>query len=100
MFENRLKSEIEAFIKLVKDRKFVLGVRSAKDFWFSNHNEFRKLADLALHLPAILSSTAFIERFYSICGILGDDFPNMSDELFETRAMMKANLDTLKEMRE
>ena len=38
MFENELKSEIEAFIMFLKDRKFVLEARSAKDLWFSNHN--------------------------------------------------------------
>lgn len=49
----------------------------------------------------IKSSSAIIERFFSICGIVNDKRrQNMSDELLITRSLLKANMSTLSEMNE
>ena len=55
------------------------------------------LFELALLLTHIPPSSSFIERFFSVCGIVKDKRQgNMSSNLLEMRSQLKANLSYLK----
>ena len=54
------------------------------------------LNELALTLLNIPSSSSFIERFFSVCGIVNRQRAgNMNDSTLINRAFLKANLDIL-----
>ena len=58
-----------------------------------------KLFDLQNILLKIPASSSFIERFFSIAGIVCDiKRLNMTDELIIERSMMKAHIEILKEL--
>ena len=69
---------------------------SSIKFWLDNKKTFPSLYKLALILFNIPSSSAFVERFFSICGIVNDKRRgNMKDETLINRSFLKSNLDLL-----
>jgi hypothetical protein len=65
---------------------------------FGNNNEknMPKLFELQIILLNISSTSSFIERFYSISGIVCEIRRcNMNDDLVTMRSMMKANMKLL-----
>lgn len=60
---------------------------------------FRKKT--ALKLSCIPASSAFIERFFSLCGIVtsNNKARNLNAETIINRSMLKANMDLLNELR-
>jgi hypothetical protein len=97
--ESLLKCEIENFTKLVRNLSFILNKKlSTREFWFQNRHQFPYLSEMALVLISITSSSAFIERFFSICGLISSKFTHIEDDLFEQRAMFRANSHILNEM--
>lgn len=70
-----------------------------RTFWNEYMDEMPRLARLALVLLNLSVSSAFIERFFSICGIIcKKNSGNMKDELIVTRSMLKANMKILEEL--
>jgi len=69
----------------------------------SNHNDkrtFPKICELALILLNINSSSAFIERFFSICGFIQDKRrQNITIDLFKMRCLLRANIKILDELK-
>ena len=60
-----------------------------------------KLFDLQIILLNIPASSSFIERFFSISGIVCDSRRlNMNDELIVMISLMKANMSILNELQE
>jgi len=67
-----------------------------KTFWLNNKKELPNLFKLALLLLNIPSSSAYVERFFSICGIVNRKRAgNMADETLITRAFIKSNINLL-----
>lgn len=68
-------------------------------FWNHYMDQMPRLARLALVLLNINVSSAFIERFFSICGIIcKKNSGNMKDDLIITRSMLKANMKILDDL--
>ena len=66
---------------------------------FDNNTKFPYLSKLALRLSNISSSSAFIERYFSICGFVQNDRnQNMSQDLFIKRCFLRANIKILNEI--
>jgi len=60
-----------------------------------------QLFDLQIILLNIPASSSFIERFFSLSGIVCDSRRlNLNDELIVLRSLMKANMTILNEMHE
>lgn len=90
---NAFKSEINIFKSLLDDIKF----HSTHEFWVDNRKKLPNLYKLALRLLSIPATTAYVERFFNITGIINSKNPNnMSSELLIARSMLKVNLDLLK----
>ena len=72
---------------------------STKRFWLRYKSALPNLFKLALKLLNIQASTAFIERFFSICGIIcSDKNSNINDKTIVMRSILKANIDTFNEL--
>jgi hypothetical protein len=69
------------------------------EFWLSNANKYLILFQLAVIMLNINSSSACIERYFSICGFNSrKDSGNTHDDLFISRCMLRANVQTLIEL--
>ncbi len=99
-----MKVEIETFSEKIKD--FVAGYKvnkknkkSTQSFWLENKNLmpiFYKTATILLNISA---SSAFIERFFSFCGVVCDSRREcQSDETIICRCMLKASMEILKKL--
>jgi hypothetical protein len=67
-------------------------------FWTSKGIQFSTLYKLALILYNVPSSSAFIERFYSICGnVFKTKCGNFSSVTIIQRSILKANTHLLEE---
>lgn len=88
-----LKVEVDQFITIIKE---TLITKSTKQFWIDNKKSFPFLFKLALRLLSIPATSAHIERFFSVTGIINSKrSTNISDELLIKRSMLKANLKLL-----
>ena len=98
------KIEVELEKEILKLADILAQAEKLKDitnrkFWNKYMDEMPRLARLALVLLNISVSSAFIERFFSICGIIcKKNSGNMKDELIVTRSMLKANMKILEEL--
>ena len=89
------KTIIEVTTDYAKKKKHF----SNQDFWLKYTQQFPNLTKLANILLNVPCSSAFIERFFSICGVICKQrASNMKDDLIITRAMLKSNMKILKEM--
>ena len=71
-------------------------IKSTILFWNNNKNRFPYLSKLALRLLNIAASSAFIERFFSICGVISKKrCGNMGPDLTIMRSLLKCNLHLL-----
>jgi hypothetical protein len=72
---------------------------TTKYFWTTNNKEFHHLSQLARILLNIPASSAFIERFFSIAGVV---FPtrrgNSCDDLIIIRSLLKTNMETVESL--
>ena len=74
---------------------------STKDFWKENKKTLPLLFELTLILLNIPSSSAYVERFFSICGVVNRKRAgNMSDETLINRSFLKTNLEILSKLSE
>ncbi len=88
--------EVNAFRIKMKNEMFVDKPMSTKLFWLKNALQFPMLYKLAIVLLNIQSSSAFIERFFSICGVVCTRrATNMKADLLIKRSMMKTNMHIL-----
>ena len=98
--KNKIRNEINLFrekiINEVLKPKFDMGTAV---FWKKNSHIFPNLYKLALVLLNIQASGAFVERFFSICGVICNKRnTNMKDDFLIMRAMMKANINILRQI--
>jgi hypothetical protein len=95
----KLRKEKELFLSLINnDDNSKLQLKS-KEFWIEFRNKLPILYNTALRLLSIPASSAFIERFFSICGtVCTKRNGNMGDDLLIKRSFLKSNLKILNEL--
>ena len=71
-------------------------IERLRDFGKKLQKDISNLFDLQLILLNIWASSAFIERFFSVSGIICDiKRANMEEDLIRMRSMLKANMPIL-----
>jgi len=99
--DKELEAEIIFFSAILGNKKFTNSDISTIDFWLKHRSDMPKLFDLQIILLNIPASSSFIERFFSLSGIVCDSRRlNLNDELIVMRSLMKANMTILNEMHE
>ena len=94
--EEEIKEEVKKFSKLIIQQNFEKKNLSSIKFWQDKKMEFHHLVTLFIILNSINASSAFIERFFSICGIIATQRnQNSNEDLFYDRAMLCANMKLL-----
>jgi hypothetical protein len=106
---NRLKMEIEAEVikyqQIINSNFFIEKKFSTDQFWTKHNLPYLKdiylphLSKLYTILSNIPSSSAFIERFFSVCGIVCKKRSlAMLDDLIIKRSVLKSNMVLLNKM--
>ena len=101
-FEHQIFLEVEKYRRIISEDNFKLvkQVSSTKNFWLKSNLEFPYLSKLVLVLANICSSSAFIERYFSICGFIQNKrSSNITVELFIKRCFLRANVKILNELK-
>lgn len=100
-FEEELNIEIAYFQEILLDRERLEETDSNKKFWLEEKKKLPKLFQVATILLNISASSAYVERFFSICGIICHQrAARMSDDLIISRSMLASNMQFFKEMAE
>ena len=91
-----LEKERIDFLNLIENANF--NEKSTSNFWLKNKSKMPYLAKLATILINIPSSSAFIERFYSLTGnVCQVRAGNMNTSTIVKRCMLKTNIQILTE---
>ena len=61
------------------------------DFWSSRKTTYKSIVPLAEDLLAAPASQAFVERVFSLCGLLTSERRNRMTKSLEMRAFLKLN---------
>ena len=87
------------FQEIISNADIINNVMSSADFWNDNKNKFLilyKFIQIILNIPA---TSAMLERFFSITGIICDKRRlNMNIDLIIMRCMFKVNMILLNEI--
>ena len=94
--DKELDAEILQYSSLIADQNVIKSNVSTSVFWKEKRQELPNLFKLSIILLNISSTSAFIERFFSISGIVCENRrANMTDDLIVMRSMLKANMSIL-----
>ena len=105
--ENNVLNTQDLVTKLEKDKStFITKIResdmskiSTLDFWMKNQSSMPHLCNLARKLLCILSSSACIERYFSICGVTcSNRRGNIKPEMIRKRSLLKVNLGLIEDV--
>jgi hypothetical protein len=97
--DKEIEAEILFFSDRLSDENKIRSIKSTTQFWKENKKDLPHLFELQLILLNIPASSSFIERFFSISGIVCDvRRGSMNDDLIEMRSMMKANMHVLEQL--
>jgi len=69
----------------------------ALDFWSQEKHQYHKLAPVAQDLLSAPASQAYVERIFSVCGLLTSGRRNRMNKSLEMRTCLKLNSRVLKE---
>lgn len=94
--KDSIKKEVAVFtekvVEIIKNNQKVTNC----SFWSTNVKTFPYLSKLSSNLLNVPASSASIERFFSICGIVCDQRSNNSkDDLVIKRCLLKSNIEIL-----
>lgn len=96
--QHKIDEEAESFGVLVRSENGEV-INQTKDnatFWNENASKFPNLYKLALILLGIPSSSAGIERFFSLCGFMSKKQSAAIDhDLFVKKCLLRGNLDVI-----
>lgn len=100
ILSKEVEREVKEFNDIILSENYVKGPKlSKKRFWIKNKGILPILTKFSRKLTCFSSSSAFIERFFSICGVISNNKnSNMTEELFITRSLLKANISIIKEL--
>jgi hypothetical protein len=94
-YTDKIITEKNEFIKLLAE-KDLTKIKSTRSFWESNKVLFSNISRIAVILFNITSNCAFVERFFSLSGIISNERRgNMSSELLIIRSMLCSNINLL-----
>jgi hypothetical protein len=94
-----IDNEIKKLTYLIKNEKFTKVKFSTRQFWIRHSSNLPYLGKLSAILLNIPASSAFIERFFSICGIVCEKRRlAMKDDLIIIRTLLKGNMKVLEEL--
>ena len=89
--KSQIEEEKEIFLATLEDASELTLTTNA--FWLKYRKRLPNLFKIAMQLLSIPSSSAFIERFFSICGVICKKrCGNMSDATIISRSFLKTNL--------
>ena len=95
-----IKQEIRRFSETISKENFAHSNTSSNKFWMKKKLEFPNLCTMFLILESINASSAFIERFFSKCGIIVTKRnQNLNEESFNDRVMLCSNMSILNKMK-
>ncbi len=95
-FRMKMNDELEKYKVLLyaKGQSIIKTTKSTSSFWREISDKLPMLAELAEILLNINSSSASIERFFSICGLVQNKRACNSDsQFFIFKCVLRANLD-------
>ena len=101
IFNNNINIEkqIDFFKTLILQDDLITKICNNSEFWRKFQEKMPTLYSLALILENIPSTSAQIERFFSITGIICDKKRlRMTHEMIIMRSMLKANISVLEEL--
>ncbi len=100
LFKRALQREIDCFLQNFIDTETINeNLKNSNEFWKKNRQKMPILYNLMIKIVSIPASTAYIERFFSVCGVVcRNRAMNMKDELVIIRCLLKANLKWLEEL--
>ena len=92
--------EIKRFSEIISKENFVHSNTSSNKFWIGKKLEFPNLCTNYLIFESINASSAFIERFFSKCGIIVTKRnQNLKEESFNDRVMLCINMSIFNKMK-
>ncbi|RNA17621.1 hypothetical protein BpHYR1_048959 [Brachionus plicatilis] len=83
LLNKKYNTEIDRLKILLREVK----INSKRGFWNKYGKELPNLYSLTLRLSSIPSTSAFVERFFSLTGIINRGKTNLSEELLVNRAI-------------
>jgi len=101
LFNNNtyIEKQVDFFKTLVLQDELITKICNNSEFWRKFQDKMPTLYSLALILENIPSTSAQIERFFSITGIICDKKRlRMTHEMIIMRSMLKANISVLEEL--
>ena len=99
-YSDKIVNKKNEFIKML-DEKDLTKIKFTNLFWLSNAQLYPNLSRVSLILMNIASNSAFVERFFSLTGIISNEKRgNMSAELLITRSMLSSNITLLEKLNE
>jgi len=94
-----LDTEISIFSEILGNPIKLKKIKKTIEFWKENKSLMPHLFELQIILLNLPATSSFIERFFSISGIVCDVRRlNMTDDLIIKRSMMKANMNILRDL--
>jgi hAT family C-terminal dimerisation region len=88
------QSQISQYLAEIQDSSFTVP-GDAFDFWKQRRQIYKQLAPLAEDLLAAPASQAYVERIFSLCGILTAGRRNRMRKSLEMRVCLKLNKNVL-----
>lgn len=99
VLDKEIEKETTEFANIIFSDIFLKNKYSNYNFWIKHKKTLPFLSKFARKFMCISSSSSFIERFFSICGVISNKRNlNMNTDLFITRSILKANMKIVKEI--
>jgi hypothetical protein len=96
--KKQVDKEISKFKNIIIAQNFFYK-HTTNYFWSTNNKELCNLSELATILLNIPASSAFIERFFSIAGVVfSTRRGNSCDDLIIMRSLLKTNMETVESL--
>jgi hypothetical protein len=93
-----VRKEVEKLLEILVENNYNIKVINS-EFWRKHERLLPQVYKLAIILCNIQSSSAFIERFFSICGVVCKKrAANMNNKLIIMRSVMKTNIHILENL--
>jgi hypothetical protein len=84
--------QLRQYLSEVEQNTFIKSnISNPMDFWLSRLDQYDKLAPVALDILSAPASQAYVERIFSVCGILTTGRRNRMEKSLVTRVCLKLN---------
>ena len=93
-----IHSQLNQYVTEVQQNLFTRTTYNPYDFWLSRQVQYEKLAPVALDILASPASQAYVERIFSVCGMLTTGRRNRMQKSLATRVCLKLNKTVLQSL--